>query len=210
MYKSDHNEIPVIEIVRGYSEWVHKLYKRGYEAFMVTFMFKPLRGRKEAVVSQMQDEVDRVFATFITRITRNPNSIYQQNNRPLMIVALDRPVKKNQKKGISSVSINDGVHMHGILLVPPVEHRPLKGTVTAHFKEKHNLYVRNRLRELHVEPIKSNIPKVVDYVMKSVKARHFDTDDISVFPRERLHRPSGYWIDAPKLQGLARELIDYV
>jgi hypothetical protein len=66
----------------------------------------------------MTDEVDRVYSAFITRVVRRPHSEYQKDFRPMLIVAPDRPVLKNEKQKLRDVKINSGVHMHGILLVP--------------------------------------------------------------------------------------------
>ena len=96
-------------------------------------------------MQQMNDEVDRVYSTFITRVVRKPNSVYQKYlySRPLLIAVPDRPVPKHAKQRLKDVTINDGRHMHGILVVP--WDCRLKQDVVSHFDKFRQLYVKNRL-----------------------------------------------------------------
>jgi hypothetical protein len=155
-------------------------------------MFKPLKGKQEAIMQQMNDEVDRVYSTFITRVVRKPNSVYQKYlySRPLLIAVPDRPVPKHAKQRLKDVTINNGRHMHGILVVP--WDCRLKQDVVSHFEKFRDLYVKNRLLRLDVRAIESNLPGVVDYAFKSMKDKEFGYDGIAVFPKseaELRHTP---------------------
>src|SRR6266446_9124816 len=114
-------------------------------------MFKPLGGGDKAALNKMMDEVERVYSTFITSVVRKPHSKYQKESRPILIVAPDRPVLKNEKQKLRDVKINGGVHMHGILLVPGRSR--LKEGVETHFKTHENRYVRNNLVKCSADPI---------------------------------------------------------
>jgi hypothetical protein len=172
------------ELITGYSEWVNGYVDRlGWSPFLMTFMFKPLKGSRESIMHQMNDEVDRVFSTFITRVVRKPNGLFQRYlcQRPILIAAHDRPVPKHEKQRLRDVAINNGRHMHGILVVPWASR--LKQDVVSHFEKFRGLYIKNRLLQLDVRAIRSNLPGVVDYAFKSMKNGEFGYDDILIFPK---------------------------
>jgi len=172
------------ELIKAYSQWIQQYIDNyGWNPFLMTFMFKPLKGRQEAIMQQMNDEVDRVYSTFITRVVRKPNSVYQRYlySRPLLIAVPDRPVAKHAKQRLKDVTINDGRHMHGILVVP--WDCRLKQDVVSHFDKFRQLYVKNRLLRINIKPIDCDLGGVVDYAFKSIKNRKFDCDDVLIFPK---------------------------
>ena len=178
----------VHNLIDAYSRWLQRYVdEKGWNPFLMTFMYKPLRGQTEAIAHQMKDEVDRVYSTFVTRVVRNPNSEHQKHLRPILIAVPDRPVPKYDKQRIKDIMINNGRHMHGILVVP--WDCRLKRDVRAHFEKYNKLYVKNRLLRLDVRPIYSHVGDVVDYAFKSVKSRRFNCDDIIIFPKSSTEEP---------------------
>jgi hypothetical protein len=95
-----------------------KMIRDGWNGYLVSFMFNPVPGATRTKLDIMGEALYRFYATFRTRVVRNPNSIFQLSQRPLLIAAPDYPVPKHQKQKISDVTINDGLHMHGLLVVP--------------------------------------------------------------------------------------------
>src|SRR5262245_40251813 len=59
------------------------------------------------------------------------------------------PVAKHQKKPLTLVSVNNGLHIHGLLLMPPTSR--LKQDVVGHFRQYDSLYVRNGLLMVHLQ-----------------------------------------------------------
>ena len=169
------------QIIAGYSELVQRhIDKNGDNAFLITFMFKSLSGSRQSDLIRMDDEVQRVYSTFVTRVARNPRSPTQKAFLPFLITVPDRPVSKRQKQRLSDVRINGGLHIHGILCVP--WKCRLKVDVPTHFAEKKAVYVKNRLLRIHVEPIhSSNVENVVDYAFKSLKNGNATPDDIRIY-----------------------------
>jgi hypothetical protein len=177
---SRHTTNGYIKIIDGYSQWVQGYMGNGWKAFLVTFMFRPLGGDRPAL-TKMMEEVDRVYSTFITRVVRNPNSPTQKASRPILIAVPDRPVFKHERLQLKDVKINEGVHMHGILLVP--KRSRLKEGVKRHFKIHEKSYIRNNLWRLDIKRIRSNPKKVVRYAMKAIKNSVFSYDNILIFPK---------------------------
>jgi hypothetical protein len=169
------------KIIDGYSQWVEGYMDNGWKGFLVTFMFRPLGGGDRPGLTKMVEEVDRVYSTFITRVVRKPNCPAQKALRPILIAVPDVPVFKHERQQLKDIRINEGVHMHGILLVP--KRSRLKEGVKRHFKTHEDCYIRNNLWRLDLQRIRSNPNKVVGYAMKAIKNSVFSYDNILVFPK---------------------------
>lgn len=168
-------------VIAGYSQLIQRhIDKKTDNAFLITFMFKSLAGSRQSVLMRMNNEVQRVYSTFVTRAVRNPRSPTQEALLPFLITVPDRPVFKRKKQKLSDVRINGGLHIHGILCVP--WKCRLKVDVPTHFVERKALYTKNRLLRIHVEPIySSNVAKVVDYAFKALKNKNATPDDIQIY-----------------------------
>ena len=173
------------QLINGYSLWVQeRVDDLGWNPFLMTFMFKPSSGN---IMIKMANEVTRVYSTFLPRVVRNPRSKFAKDLRPLLLAVPDLPVAKRQKQKLHNVKINNGLHMHAILVVPCKSR--LKTDVVAHFKEHESIYVKNQLLRLDVEAIRSRLHNVVDYVFKSVKSEKFNWDDALIFPKASSELP---------------------
>jgi len=169
------------QIIAGYSELVQRqIDHEGFNAFLLSFMFKPLAGSTKTRLIQMNDEVQRVYSTFVTSVVRRPKSPFRKASLPLLITVPDRPVYKLKKQRLSDVRINDGLHLHGILCVPG--NTRLKVDVPTHFETKKAAYVNNRLLRMDFRQLYStNIAAVVDYAFKALKNGNATSDDIQVY-----------------------------
>jgi hypothetical protein len=169
------------QIIAGYAELIQRhIDKKGDNAFLLTFMFKSLDGSRQSVLVRMNDEVQRIYSTFVTRVARNPRSDSQKAFLPILITVPDRPGFKRKKQRLSNVKINDGLHIHGILCVP--WKCRLKVDVPTHFEQAKAMYVKNRLLRIDVTPIYSlNVAKVLDYAFKSLKNGNATLDDIRIY-----------------------------
>ena len=170
-------DITARQLIAGYSELIQRSMSHGSNAYFLSFMFKPLAGPLKAVMSQMNDEVQRVYSTFVTRVVRNPRSQAQKDSLPFLIAVPDRPIFKATKQKRSDLLINNGLHLHGILCVPG--NSRLKVDVKTHFYVNNALYVKNRLLRIDIEPVYS--ADVVDYAFKALKNGNATPDDVQVY-----------------------------
>ena len=94
--------------------------------------------------------------------------------------------------GYRPVAINEGLHMQGVLVVPPRSW--LRVPVVEHFRTQMALYVRpdRPLTTMDVRPIDRTPNVVVDYVLKSVSRRRYSMDDVLVLPRARAEVVEGW------------------
>jgi hypothetical protein len=127
----------------------------------------------------MLNEIKRVYFTFRTRVVRHPRSKSQRQLCPILLVAPDLPVPRNTKPASNSILINDGLHYHGILLIPAKSR--LKVSAIEHFANTKELYVKNCLMELDVRPINCNVPRVLDYIFKSIRRGRFSWGNLEQY-----------------------------
>jgi tRNA(Leu) C34 or U34 (ribose-2'-O)-methylase TrmL len=89
---------------------------------------------------------------------------------------------------VGEVSVNDGIHVHGVMVVP--KQTRLKERLDLHFLRKSKLYVRGKIYRIHAEPITSQAAFVTDYGGKAVKRRRFSTDHVLILPRTVAELPA--------------------
>ena len=80
--------------------------------------------------------------------------------------------------------MNDGLHFHSILLIPPISR--LRVSVGEHFDEHLTKYLGDRrtIDRIDVEPIATQTSyKVTDYVFKSVKRGLPYDEHVLIFPK---------------------------
>lgn len=175
----------------GYTTLVKQYLDRGFHGYLMTMMFNQLSGNERQKNHQMQVVIEGVFASLLTRITRRPWISSAAN--PILIGCPDWPVWKYSKITLSEVRTNDGLHYHGVLIVP-VQSR-LKIPVHQHFDENRDYYLRHGiLRRIDVRPfIHTDATNVVDYALKGLKTGRLpDDENLLILPkthREIAKRP---------------------
>jgi hypothetical protein len=170
-------------IIDGYAELIGQRIEAGQIPYFMTFMFARLNGNNAAMIAQMRTEIERVYSTFLTRIVRRPMSPRSTGLLPILIGAPDTPVAKRAKLPSADVTLNGGIHVHGILVMP--QRSRLTIPVEEHFREQQRLYVldRTRLDRLHVLPIVQNLDDVVRYALKGLARGRLPYDSIVILPR---------------------------
>ncbi len=169
-----------LKLITGYSHFIDGLLAEATFGHLLTLMFNPLPGGVHAKLQQMRCATERVFQTYITRVVRKPNSPHWGHKRPVLIACPDLPVSKHEKQSLLDVSINDGWHIHGVLLTP-AESR-LRVSVEEHFSRMQHLYQRRvaSLARIQAKLMDENTDEVVDYVFKNFKRGKVDGDAIMV------------------------------
>ena len=163
----------------------------GWSSDLVTILFNRMNGSKSGLISQMRDQIQRVYSTLVTRVHRKPKTT-PTDQLPLIIGAFDLPVYKKDRTSAPMVSVNEGLHFHGVLMVPP--NSRLKETVPDHFATNTNLYrgSSSGVGRIDVRPIIHSQGYVLDYVLKTIGNHGLSYDDaIVVLPRARAEL-SGY------------------
>src|ERR1700681_212676 len=99
------------------------------------------------------------------------------------------PVPKNSKQKLRDVTMNNGLHWHGLILINPLAPK-LPGNLDIHIKENLSKYLVGIIRTIGVEPISHDPEYVTGYGMKGLKKSTFSYDDILIFPRTVSELPS--------------------
>jgi hypothetical protein len=129
----------------------------------------------------MEVEIERVYATLLPRIVRGHWSPRHTWKRPIWICCPDFPVAKHARKDKREVVVNDGLHYHGVSLMPPVAR--LREPLDDHVQEEQARYVRHPLFRIDAERITHDPAYVTEYVLKSLKRGWITPDQIFILPR---------------------------
>ena len=184
-------------LVRGYTEMVTDRIDDGWTCNLVTFLFSQRPGRRPAVISQMKDEIQRVYSTLVTRVHRKPRTA-SPDDLPLMIAAADLPVHKRDRSSSPTVLCNGGLHFHAVLLIP-LRSR-LDGSFEDHFRSNQAMYCgkRRAISAIHVEQVTGDHERVVDYVLKTVLRGSVSYDEgVLLLPRASQELASDRPIPSP-------------
>ena len=171
------------QLIESWCDFVEERVSEGWTPYLLTFQFKEIGGPRHQVALEMEKDVERVYATFLTRVVRNPTSRRSVGKRPIWIACPDYPVRKNDKQPVGDFCINDGRHIHAVCLMPPKSR--LKEPLNAHFEENATLYVRAPfpLVLVHAKPITKTPGQATDYLLKALKSGRATNDEIVVLPR---------------------------
>jgi hypothetical protein len=126
-------------ITKAFGKWIEEYIDKGWQCYLTTFMFNPLFGSPDGIVRQMSAEVERVYSTLLTRVVRNPRSPKVKGSLPILIGFPDLPVFKHNKGRLQDVVINDGLHYHAMVLLPPRSR--LKESLERHFERFEDIYL---------------------------------------------------------------------
>jgi len=178
-------------LIDAYVSMVKERIAWGWSPTLLTFVFKPLGGSDAYAAAVMANEVERVYATMLTRtsISRRPRT-RPAHEHSFWIVCPDYPIFKHERGQLADISLNGGRHMHGPTLTPPATR--LKESLTEHVERNQHLYAggKHPLARLHAIPMTSRPGFVVDYAMKGLKSSRVNLDDILIFPRTTSELPS--------------------
>jgi hypothetical protein len=171
-------------MIGAYAQMVRGHIDNGWSGHMMTFMFNQIGGGFRQMNLEMQTHIGNVYASLVTRLHRRPHA--PGVTLPILLSCPDFPVAKHQKKPLSEVITNGGLHNHGLLLIPPGPNR-LKVSVSQHFVDQQSHYLRDQiLNRIDVSRITHDVGRVTDYVMKGLKAHRLPDDEtLLILPNSR-------------------------
>jgi hypothetical protein len=133
----------------------------------------------------MRKEIETLYRKLITCVQRFPTTKTGSLNVPAVLLACaDLPVFKRTKACASQdVRINEGLHHHGVILLPPRSR--LREGLVAHLEQQQQRYLAGtRLASIFAEPMTDNLEKAIRYAFKTVESGRLDYDDsFVVLPR---------------------------
>jgi hypothetical protein len=180
------NYIPYRErkqFVLAYDEMIQQRIDDGWRPYFISFMFNKLPGKLVTKKGIMEAEVERVYSKLVNYVVRRPHSPSWKQYNPIFVGCPDLPVAKWEKELVRNVTVNDGWHYNGCLLLPPVEKCRLKKPLDHHFRHHQDRYYQDEypLDRIHAELIKEGT--MADYMLKHFKRGNVSADDILILPR---------------------------
>lgn len=153
---------------------------RGWKSYYVNFMFDPFRGPGSELIPHMRKAIHKFYGRFSGEFVRDQRNKNKQDQMPKLWLFPDLPVFKYQKQSLREVTINNGLHFNGPLLIPPVSR--FSGCPINHIKANHTKYARHGINRIHITAV-WDIPGLADYAAKTLKYNRADKEDIIVLPR---------------------------
>lgn len=158
--------------VSGFVELFDTKVMDGWQPFFLTFKFRQLTGPQHAVLQQMRAAIQLFYRRLVTRVQRNPI----KGPLPILMATADLPVRKHSKVSISEVTINDGLHQHGIMLIPCRSR--LRENLVAHLVRMERQYLAgSQLSSIDAEPVTHNLERVVQYALKAFQSGRLGYDE---------------------------------
>jgi hypothetical protein len=186
---NDYNHHDAKVLMEAYGHWIHDHMDQGWDAYLFTFEFNQLPGPSPERMRLMKEYLFRWYGRLATRIVRTPRSPKSMPFLPKAILVPDYPVPKHKKKTLMEVSVNDGLHFHGLVLATRIGTR-LQETLDVHMKLRGPTYHTAELHHISVRPITHDPEYVTEYGMKALKRGRFSQDDVLIFPRTVSELPS--------------------
>jgi hypothetical protein len=175
-------------LIEAYGEWVHANMDDGWDAYFFTFEFNQLPWPPSERIKLIHGYLHRWYGRLATRTVRYPRSPKWMPFLPKTILIPDYAVRKHSKKRLMQVTVNDGLHYHGLVLATRLGTR-LQEPLDIHFKNNGATYFTKELHHLNVKPITYSPEFITDYGLKALKGR-CSPDDILIFPKTVSDLPS--------------------
>ena len=166
-------------LIAAQAHWINYLIQADWNAYYVSVLFHQLPGVQKSHLEQMKREINRLYNHLATRTVKDPRSPTWKRYLPVGIFVPDLPVAKYKGKTkitLADASINDGLHMNGLIVAN--RWGRIDTGLIKHFKEKKKCYETGIIRSVGLKRIKDDLGHVVDYAFKCVKKRRFSMDDV--------------------------------
>lgn len=163
------------------NEFIEPRLLRGDEPYMLTLMFKTLKGSERSIARQMDRVAENLYARLLTRLIKNPKNtpILQM---PLWLSCHDWPVQKVDGMTSPDILTNGGRHLHAMMFVPPVVRTGVRLNEIVE-KNPTQFLVGQYLTGLHVMPVERTVAKATGYALKSVERGRVGWGDVLVLPK---------------------------
>src|SRR5450759_4060839 len=110
----------------------------------------------------MMEDVEQFYRTLLKWVVRKPRTA-PAHRLPILVALRDRPVRKRLKLALDDLVINDGLHIHGIILIPP--NSRLK-ELDEHVRAQSGIYTNRkytRIRHIDVQQITKRVAYAAGY-----------------------------------------------
>ena len=177
-YNSHH----VQQLLQAYGTWVHDYMAYPWHGYFLTFMFSQIPGSDASRMLEMKKHLGWFYGRLAKASVPKASSPHWSPFLPKVILAPDLPVPKRSKVRLRDVTINNGIHWHGLALIYLFGPR-LQEKLDVHIEQNRARYLVGAIRSIDVQRITCEPAYVTGYGIKGLKRRSFSNDDILIFPR---------------------------
>jgi len=177
-----YNNRHIQQLLQAYGQWVHDHMAYGWHGYLLSFMFSEIHDLNTPRMEIMKKHLGWFYGRLAKASVPKASSPKWSPFLPQVVLAPDLPVPKHSKVQLRDVTINSGLHWHGVVLVNPLAPK-LPGNLDVHINENLSKYLVGSIRTIGVEPITHDPVYVTGYGMKGLKRRSFFEDEILIFPR---------------------------
>ena len=135
----------------------------------------------------MYRDITRVYGRLATRSVRKPRSPVWAQLLPKGIFLADFPVPKGEKQLLRDVIVNDGLHVHGIVVAN--RWGRIDQPLDIHFSKNQEAYLLGDIRHIDVQRIYETPRSATEYAIKALKRGRITSDHLLILPRHLSELP---------------------
>jgi hypothetical protein len=184
-----YNNHRIQQLRQAYGQWVHDHMANGWHGYFLSFMLSQIQDLNTPRMEIMKQHLGWFHGRLAKASVPKASSPTWSPFLPKVVLAPDLPVPKHSKVQLRDVTINNGLHWHGLVLVNPLAPK-LPGKLDVHINENLGKYLVGSIRTIGVEPITHDPVYVTGYGMKGLKRSSFFGDEILICLRTVSELPS--------------------
>src|SRR5580698_2410044 len=139
-------------LLQAYGLWVADHMAHGYRGYLLTFMFSQIPGSDASRMLEMRKHLGWFYGRLAKASVPKASSSKWSSFLPKAVLAPDLPVPKHTKVELRDVTVNNGLHWHGIFLVTPLAPK-MQDALYLHIEKNRGKYIFGSLRTIDVKPI---------------------------------------------------------
>src|SRR5262249_44802402 len=152
---------------------------QGWNGYFLSFMFSQISGSDASRLLEMKKHLGWFYGRLAKASVPKASSVKWSQFLPQLILAPDLPVPKRSKVQLRDVTMNNGLHWHGLALINPLAPK-LYEPLDAHISSNLGKYLTGSIRQIDVKPITYKPEYVTGYGMKGLKRSSFSNDDVLI------------------------------
>ncbi len=130
------------QTIEEWGRWIDGKLDEGWEGYLITLMFKEIRGSEATKIEVMGRELERVCTLPFSPTCFVGQRRHQQREAPNPHRRTGLPGRQAPEVSLKEILTNDGLHFHGALLIHP--DRRLKESVQDYFDTNMHVYVNGK------------------------------------------------------------------
>jgi hypothetical protein len=142
-----YNNRRIQQLLEAYGQLVHDHVAYGWHGYLLSFMFSQIHDLNTPRMEIMNKHLGWFYGRLAKASVPKASSPKWSPFLPKMVLDPDLPVPKHSKVQLRDVTINNGLHWHGLVLVNPLAPK-LPGNLDVHINETPGKYLVGSIRTI--------------------------------------------------------------